>query len=50
MYRLPWLVTLYSPLVNFQAQFHAEIIDYDEAGFMELTPRVVHTFPNAAGR
>ena len=38
------------PLVTiFRARSHTGVMDYDEACFMQLTPRVVHNFPKAVG-
>ena len=35
--------------VRFRARSHTGFMDYDEAGFMHLTPGVVHNFPKAVG-
>ena len=34
---------------SFWAWSHTEVMDYDEACFMHLTPGVVHNFPKAVG-
>ena len=36
-------------LVQFWAQSHTRVMDYDEASMMHLTPGVVHNFPMAVG-
>ena len=38
-----------SPRVRFRARSHTGVMDYDEACFMHLTPRVVHNFPKDVG-
>ena len=34
---------------SIRARSHTGVMDYDEACFMHLTPRVVHNFPKAVG-
>ena len=35
--------------VQFRARSHTGVMDYDEGGFMHLTPGVVHNCPKAVG-
>ena len=38
-----------NPEVRFRARSQTRVMDYDEACFIHLTPRVFHNFPKAVG-